>query len=113
MPQGASFAIAPLDAVKVEDPRGITSFTVTRTGDLSAAAALAYAVTGSGANPATPDDFVGGAFPSGTVPFAPGDASQTITVPVQGRTTARPAAGFTVACPARPAPPPPGPARTG
>lgn len=99
MPQGASFAIAPLDAVKVEDPRGITSytFTVTRTGDLSAAAALAYAVTGSGANPATPDDFVGGAFPSGTVPFAPGDASQTITVPVQGRTTARPAAGFTVA----------------
>ena len=63
MPQtpDTSFAIAALDASKVEDPRGVTSytFTVTRTGDTSTAATLAYAVSGSGANPATAADFVG------------------------------------------------------
>ena len=99
MPNPASsFAIAALDASKVEDPRGVTAytFTVFRTGDASAAATLAYAVSGSGGNPATAADFTGGAFPGGTVSFAPGDTSQTVTVPVQGSPAARPDEGFTV-----------------
>jgi len=105
MAQNSSFSIAPLDASKVEDPRGITpyTFTVTRTGDASTAAALAYAVSGSGANPATPADFPGGAVPGGTVSFAPGETSQTITVPVQGSPKARPNEGFTVTLSGTPA----------
>jgi hypothetical protein len=46
--------------------------------------AAAWAVTGSGANPATASDFVDGVLPSGTVSFAVGETSKTITVGVTG-----------------------------
>ena len=100
MPQdtASGFAIAASDAVKVEDPRGVTPFTfvVTRTGDTSAAAVLSYAVTGSGPNPALPADFAGGSLPAGTVAFPAGAGSETITVEVQGNPAARPDLGFNV-----------------
>ena len=97
-PPAPSFAIAALDAAKVEDPRGTTSytFTVTRAGDLSGTDTLAYAAAGSGANPAGPADFVGSAYPSGAVTFAPGETSKTVAIPVQGSPAARPNPGFTV-----------------
>ncbi|NWG92921.1 MAG: hypothetical protein HXY21_10525, partial [Parvularculaceae bacterium] len=70
-------------------------FTVTRSGDLSAASSASFAVTGSGANPANAADF-GGAFPSGTVNFAVNDSSEVVTVNVSGDTTSEPDEGFTV-----------------
>jgi len=58
-------------------------FTVNRTGDLSGSASAHYAVSGSGVTKAGAGDFEGGRFPSGTVTFAPGEASKTIVVNVK------------------------------
>ncbi|TVV69760.1 calcium-binding protein [Sphingomonas solaris] len=59
-------------------------FTVSRTGDLGAGSVVNYAVAGTGDNPADPGDFVGGVLPSGTITFAPGEATKTVTVLVAG-----------------------------
>ncbi len=90
-------AIAALDALKPEGDSGTTAFTftVTRTGDLKAASSAAYAVTGSGANPADAADF-GGALPNGTVSFAAGESSQTVTVNVSGDNAVEMDEDFTV-----------------
>ena len=63
----------------------IFTYEVTRSGFITNSTVdttVEFAVTGSGANPATADDFVGGAFPTGTVTFGPNDATATITVAV-------------------------------
>lgn len=80
-----SLAISATDAVKDEGIAGTTSFTftVTRSGDLTAGTTVEYDVTGIGANPADADDF-GGTLPSGVVTFAAGIDTQTITVGVSG-----------------------------
>ncbi|WP_395714266.1 Calx-beta domain-containing protein [Reyranella sp.] len=44
---------------------------------------LVWSASGTGANPADPTDF-GGALPSGTLTFLPGETSKTITVDVTG-----------------------------
>jgi Ca2+-binding RTX toxin-like protein len=54
-------------------------------------------VTGSGANPAAAADFAGGVLPTGTVSFAAGETSKTITVNVAGDSTVESAETFTVA----------------
>jgi len=89
-------AIAALAAIKPEGDSGSTAFTftVTRSGELSAASTVAYAVTGNGANAA---DF-GGALPAGTLNFAAGETSQTVTVNVSGDTVVEPNEGFTMTC---------------
>ncbi|MEZ6131872.1 MAG: choice-of-anchor I family protein [Planctomycetaceae bacterium] len=69
------------------------TFTVTRTGSLSAAATVDWAVTSTQADGA---DFGGGALPSGTLNFAAGEATQTITVQVQGDTNVEANEGFVV-----------------
>ncbi len=86
---GTSLAIAATSANKIEGNSGTTSFTftVTRSGSLTGATTVNYAVTGAGASPATANDFVGNAFPSGTVTFAAGQATRVITIPVRGDTT--------------------------
>ena len=96
-PPPPTLAIAAVDAVQVEGNAGSTAFTftVTRTGDLSGASTVAYAVGGSGASPADAADF-GGGLPVGTVSFAANEASQTITVNVSGDTTVEPNEGFAV-----------------
>ena len=93
-----AYAVAATSAVKAEGNSGTTpfTFTVTRTGDTSAAAALTYAVTGTGTSPAPASEFAGGVLPSGTVSFAAGASSATITVPVAGNTVVQPDLGFTV-----------------
>jgi hypothetical protein len=102
MPQNVSglaqLAIAATDADKNEGDTGTTSFvfTVTRTGNTSGTASADWAVTGSGANPATASDFVGGALPTGTVSLSDGEASKTISVPVQGDITLESDDTFTV-----------------
>lgn len=71
-------------------------FTVTRAGDTSGSSSVAWAVSGSSASPADGSDFVGGALPSGTVSFAAGETTKTVTINVQGDTTYEPSEGFTV-----------------
>ncbi|WP_283215008.1 beta strand repeat-containing protein, partial [Methylobacterium trifolii] len=93
-----SFAISPATLAQAEGNTGTTSFvyTVTRTGDAQASETIAYAVTGSGTNPASASDFAGNALPSGTLTFAQGVTSQTVTVLVAGDTAVEPNEGFSV-----------------
>ncbi|MGG5809358.1 Calx-beta domain-containing protein [Falsiroseomonas sp. CW058] len=91
----AVLSIASPAAPVTEGNTGSTpvTFTVTRGGDLSGAASAAWAVTGGGATAA---DFTGGVLPAGTVSFAAGQGSATITVNVAGNTVAEPDEAFTV-----------------
>ncbi len=84
--------------VQAEGDAGTTlfSFTLTRTGDLSGEITADWAVTGVGADPANPADFVGGVLPSGTVTFAAGEDTATIEIPVQGDTDVEPDEDFRV-----------------
>lgn len=84
-------------ATPVEGDSGATGyqFLVTRTGS-GLATTLAWSVAGSGANPASADDFFGGQLPFGELTFAEGQMSQTITVWVAGDNQLEPDEGFTV-----------------
>ncbi|QOV22627.1 beta strand repeat-containing protein, partial [Anabaenopsis elenkinii] len=95
---GSILSITPLNADRAEGNSGTTpfTFTVTRTGDTNVTSTVNWAVTGTGENPASADDFAGGVFPSGTVTFAPGQRSQVITVNVQGDTRPEPNETFRV-----------------
>ena len=95
---GANLSIAPLLADRTEGTGSTTpfTFTVTRSGDTGMAHSAAWAVTGGGANAASATDFAGGALPSGTVNFATGETSKTITVDVAGDTAVEADEGFTV-----------------
>jgi Ca2+-binding RTX toxin-like protein/Tol biopolymer transport system component len=88
-------SIAAADAVKAEGDTGTTlfTFTVTRTDDATKAVSASWAVTGSGATAA---DFASGALPSGTVSFAAGETTKTITVAVAGDAVYEGSEGFTV-----------------
>ena len=99
VPTGStSYSIAATDAIKAEGASGSTPFvfTVTRSGSTSAAGTVNWAVTGSGANPANADDFVGGVLPSGTLSFDAGETSKTITVNVLGDGSYEADEGFSV-----------------
>lgn len=73
-------------AVLAEGHSGGTSysFVVARSGSIIGSASVEWAVAGSGGQPANSLDFVDGTLPSGTVSFAAGETSKTITVEVQG-----------------------------
>jgi hypothetical protein len=75
--------ITATDATKSEGNSGTTiyTFTVSRSGDTSGSSTAAWAVSST---QATGDDFIGGVLPTGTVTFAAGDTSKTITVEVNG-----------------------------
>jgi hypothetical protein len=81
-----TLAIAATTANQTEGSSGAKpfTFTITRAGT-AGTTAVNWAVTGSGTNPANAADF-GGTLPSGTVTFAVGETSKTITVTVQGDT---------------------------
>jgi Ca2+-binding RTX toxin-like protein len=82
----SQFSVAALNANLTEGASGTTpfTFTVTRGGDASGSGSVAYTIAGNGAAPATAADFVGGAFPGGTVAFVAGETSKTVTVAVLG-----------------------------
>jgi hypothetical protein len=82
-----TLSIALDDADKDEGNSGNTSFTfiVTRAGSLTGESSATWTVSGMGTNPADADDF-GGTFPTGTVTFATGEATQIITIDVSGDT---------------------------
>ena len=65
------------------------TFTVSRTGSTSGTASAQYAVSGLGSskNAAKADDFSTNVFPSGTVSFAAGEASKTLTILVKADST--------------------------
>ncbi len=93
-----SLAIAAASASQNEGDSGTTpfTFTVTRTGNTTVSSTVAWAVTGSGATPASAADFAGGAFPTGTVSFAPGETGKTITVNLAGDTAVESNESFAV-----------------
>ncbi|QCO18692.1 tandem-95 repeat protein (plasmid) [Azospirillum brasilense] len=93
-------AITAADADKREGDGGGTTFTftVTRAGNTSGALRVGWTVAaGTGPEGATLDaaDF-GGTLPSGTVSFADGEATKTITILVSGDTDIEPDETFTV-----------------
>jgi Ca2+-binding RTX toxin-like protein len=91
----ARLSISAVTASKAEGQSGNTpfTFTVTRTGDTSVAHSAHWAVGGAAVTGA---DFAGGSLPSGTVTFAAGQTSRTITVNVAGDTTVEANEAFTV-----------------
>ena len=85
-PVPPTLAIAATSANKAEGTGSAATpftFTITRSGNLSASSSVRYTVTGSGSNRATNNDFAGG-FPSNVlVNFAPGVASVNVNVRVR------------------------------
>lgn len=96
---GATIGVVATAADRPEGQSGSTAlaFTVTRSGNVGSAASVGWAVTGSGASPATATDFVGGALPSGTVSFAADETSKLITINVIGDTSAEADESFALA----------------
>ena len=72
------------------------AFTVNRSGDLSGSVTANYSLKGSGSGAATALDFASGAFPSGTISFAPGETSKTILIPVIADSMKEGNEGFTL-----------------
>ncbi|MFM7559687.1 Calx-beta domain-containing protein, partial [Cylindrospermopsis raciborskii] len=95
--EAPTLAIASTNGIQTEGNANTKSFafTLTRTGDVNNSSSANWAVTGSGTNQADATDF-GGTLPTGTVNFAAGETSKTITVNVSGDTTVEPDEGFTV-----------------
>ncbi|WP_417227728.1 Calx-beta domain-containing protein [Amphritea sp.] len=65
---------------------GTAQFLVTRVGDLSIASTVGFQIGAVGENPANAADFAGGVYPSGTVSFAAGEASQLVDIVLSGDT---------------------------
>ena len=68
-----------------DDDPTIFTFQVTNVlpeGAVDVASSVSYAVSGSGANPANAEDFVGGEFPTGTLNFANSNSNDTITIEI-------------------------------
>ena len=95
----ATLAIAALSASNADSTSGTVpfTFTVTRSGNTAIASSATWTVTGSGTSPAVAADFAGGVLPSGTVSFAAGQTSQTITINVAANAVLQASQGFTVA----------------
>ena len=94
----ASLSITAASANLAEGTGGTTpfTFTVTRSGNLNQASSARWAVTGSGASPATTSDFDPSQFPKGVVSFAAGETTQTVTVNVRADALVEADQGFTV-----------------
>lgn len=92
------YVITASTPTQAEGDTGSTAYTfvVTRTGLISASGSVTWTVGGSGVNPANAADFVGGRLPTGTLRFAAGVSSQTITVYVVGDTTVEANENFAV-----------------
>ena len=95
---GDSLSIVATDASKNEGNSGSTpfTFTVNRGGDTTGTSTVTYTVAGNGSSPATAADFVGGAFPTGSLTFAPGVTSQLVTINIQGDVTVESSESFVV-----------------
>ena len=91
-------SIAPASAIKAEGDAGATAFTFTVSLDQAATAAQSadWSIAGAGAHGADAVDF-GGILPTGSVSFAAGETSKTVTVLVTSDTVVEFDEGFVVA----------------
>jgi len=91
-----NFSIVAASASKAEGNSGSTpfTFTVTRTGPTTGVSTVAWNVAANGNLNAA--DFTGGVLPGGTLTFAAGETSKTITVNVAGDTAVESNEGFAV-----------------
>ena len=89
----SAFAIA---AGSASEASGSIPFVVTRSGDLSQAATLSYAVSLAAGDTATASDFAGGTLPTGEVTFAANASTATILVPIADDSVSEPDETFTV-----------------
>jgi len=80
LPPAFSVAVAPVQVT--EGQGGAFTVTVTRANGLSGAASVSYRVVGTGANAAEGGDFAGGTPLTGTLTFADGEATKTVTLTV-------------------------------
>jgi hypothetical protein len=87
-------SIVPVSADQLEGDSGTTSFTftITRTGDVSAASSVTWTVSGTAVDAA---DF-GGTLPTGTIDFVASQTTATLTVLVSGDSLVEPDEAFTV-----------------
>lgn len=99
----AEVSITPSSITQDEGDAGITTYTYTVSrvanpllDNTNLVGIVGYEVTGSGADPATAGDFVGGVFPSGEITFNKGDGSTTLDIQVQGDITVEPTRQFTI-----------------
>ncbi|SMF55513.1 type I secretion C-terminal target domain (VC_A0849 subclass) [Azospirillum oryzae] len=98
-PTGGTVSISPPTVSLAEGNGGGSTayqFTVTRSGDLSASSTVTWAVAGSGTAAADAADFAGNALPQGTLSFAAGQATATISLPVLADALQESDEGFTV-----------------
>ena len=97
--EGLIISALPADSAQAEGDSGTTPFnyTLDLIGDYAQTVTVDYAVTGSGDREANGLDFVDGTFPSGTITFAVGTASETLSIPVKGDVSPEPDEGFTIA----------------
>ena len=65
----------------------VFAFTVRRSGDLTKESSVSWLVAGTGSTPANAGDFLGGAFPRGSLSFDAGESIKTLTISVNGDTT--------------------------
>jgi hypothetical protein len=94
-----TLTIAPSSSPSIKEGNsGYTpiTYTVTRTGDLSATSSVSWGVIGYGTNQADAHDFSGGVLPSGAVTFAAGQSTATVTVNISGDTTFEPDEGYVI-----------------
>ena len=71
----------------LDESVGTFVFNVVRTESTTETTTLQYAVIGSGRYAANASDFVGDAFPMGTITFAPGEISKTVEVAIGSDTS--------------------------
>ena len=91
-------AIARTGPARVEGDAGSTALTFTVSLDIASATEqrVQWRTIDHGGSPAGPDDFAGGARPSGTLVFASGETSKVITVNVAGDASDEPDETFAV-----------------
>jgi hypothetical protein len=92
-------SISTVHGAQLEGDSGLTSFvfTVTRTGDVNTASSVDWITLAAyGHDPVTGDDFQGGVLPSGSLSFAVGEVSKSITVNVRADATPELNEGFVV-----------------
>jgi ELWxxDGT repeat protein len=85
-PPMTTLDIAAVAASKAEGHTGLTPFTfrINRSGDTTGTSSVRWSTAGTGSSPTNAADFNGGILPSGTVTFAAGETSKTLTVNVKG-----------------------------
>lgn len=84
----SAFTIEAITNAAPEGNGGATPFTfrIDRAASMIHPATVTYTVTGAAPNAATANDFIGNAFPSGVVGFAPGQSQAVVVIQVAGDT---------------------------